>query len=131
MNHTIFSTHSFKRAMRLAIPLTLALAATACVVAPAYRYPPGAVYNPPPAVSETPPATGNWVPGHYVFREGAGWVWVPGHYAQAAVPAMPAPIVEPYVVAPGPGYVWVRGYWGWGGARWHWHGGRWVVRGRF
>ena len=51
---------------------------------------------PAPMVEHAPPppsAGYNWVPGHWVWR-GAEWIWVGGHYVQAAVPPMPAVIVE-------------------------------------
>jgi WXXGXW repeat (2 copies) len=115
---------------KLAVPLGFALAAAGCIVVPAHRAR-TVYYEQPAAVVEAPPQRANWVPGHYVFRDDAGWVWQPGHYVQTAVPVMPAVIVEPIVVAPSPAHVYVRGYWGWGGANWRWHGGRWAVRGRF
>jgi hypothetical protein len=123
---------SLKRAARLGLPLALTLLASACVVVPAHRYPARSVYYEQPApVSEQRPTTGNWVPGHYVFDEGRGWVWVAGHYVQAAVPAYPAPIQEVVTVAPTPAHVYVRGYWFWGGVNWRWRGGHWAARGRW
>jgi hypothetical protein len=82
---------------------------------------------PAPIVEVVPPlprAGLSWVPGHWVWREGA-WFWVKGHYVEGVVPAMPAPIVEVRPVAPSPAHVWVRGHWGWEGSRWNWHPGIW------
>jgi hypothetical protein len=83
---------------------------------------------PAPIVEAVPPAPGAgfaWVPGHWVWREGA-WFWVRGHYVEGAVPPMPAPVVEAVPVAPSREHFWVRGHWGWEGARWNWHPGIWV-----
>lgn len=122
-------TPRMTRLGRLAPALALTLLATACVVVPARR---AAYYDQPAAVAEARPATvTNWVPGHYVFDEGRGWVWVPGQYVQSTVAAMPAPVQEVVTVAPSPAHVWVRGYWFWGGVNWRWHHGRWAMRGRW
>ena len=71
-----------------------------------YRYepPPPVVYQtPPPGAVPAPPPPGSEV----VVTE-----------------AMPAPLVEDYVVAPGPGFIWIGGYWGWED-RWVWRHGYW------
>jgi len=74
---------------------------------------------PAPIVEVVPPLPRvgfAWVPGHWVWRQGA-WFWVKGHYVEGVVPAMPAPVVEVRPVAPAPEYVWVRGHWGWEASR--------------
>ena len=76
------------------------------------------------AVPQAPRAGFSWVPGHWVWREGA-WFWVKGHYVEGVVPAMPAVVVEVRPAAPSPAHVWVRGHWAWEGAHWNWHRGVW------
>jgi WXXGXW repeat (2 copies) len=108
---------------------TLLGACTAVVREPAQ--PPRVVYrDPPPPVVEVrppPPAVGyNWVPGHYVWREGA-WRWDGGHYVQVAVRPMPPLIVEEVSMAPSTHHAYVRGHWRWGGNDWVWVHGTWVA----
>jgi hypothetical protein len=115
----------------LAGVISLAAALGACTTVVREPAPPPRVFyrEPPPAVVEVrppPPAVGyNWVPGHYVWREGA-WRWDGGHYVQVAVRPMPAPLVEEILIAPSPHHVYVRGHWRWGGSDWIWVKGAWV-----
>jgi len=78
------------------------------------------VRPPPPSVAH------NWVPGHYVWHEGA-WRWQEGHYVLATVRPMPPVIVEQVTVAPSPAHVYVRGHWRWGGNDRVWVRGTWVA----
>jgi hypothetical protein len=117
-------------AVALAAASVAVLAACAVVVPGPHAAGPRVVYRDMPApvaeVIPRAPAPGlHWVPGHYVWQDGA-WRWHAGHYVRVFVPPMPAPLVETPPVAPSAAYVYVRGHWRWGGAGWIWVRGAWV-----
>ena len=112
--------------------IPLALASTllvSCAVVPVpphrvvYREMPPPVYEAQPVA---PSPTSNWVPGHYVWYEGA-WRWERGHYVVGVVRPMPPLVVEEVGTAPSPRHFYVRGHWRWSGADWVWVRGRWIV----
>lgn len=59
----------------------------------------------------SPYAPGEWVPGHWSYRQGR-WVWVAGHWVDSR-----------------PGHGWIAGHWEQRGHHWVWIPGHWAITG--
>lgn len=96
---------------KIAISLTLLLAAFFATQAFAGIQFSVGIAPPPIAVFDQPPCPGDgyiWTPGYYQYGD-YGYYWVPGHW----------------VLPPSAGLLWTPGYWGFAGGRYLWHEGYW------